>query len=254
MTINLKRIARGIGWLLSGNPAQRRRARQEMARMSAGLFGDFPLSDDYKYWREDKAFLADYRRLSPGNPYSQDRKWTLRQYVRLSNRLQGDLAECGSYQGATAYFMAQASTHGRLCLFDSFQGISRPDERDESLGDDIMPWRKGDLSSPEAVVRKNLERFPFVETFAGWIPTRFAEVKDRQFRVVHIDVDLYQPTRESLEFFYPRMVPGGTIVMDDYGLLTCPGARQAADEFAKEQDIDILELPTGQGIITRQHR
>lgn len=251
MLDRLNRIGRGIRWLLMGNPAQRRRARQELARMSAGMFGDFPLSDDYKYWRQDEAFLTDYRRLSPNNAYSQDRKWTLREYVRLSNRLQGDLAECGCFQGATAFFMAQASTHGTLCLFDSFEGISRPDSRDATNDAEIMPWSEGDLSASENLVRQNLSGFENIELYCGWIPTRFNEVENRTFRVVHIDVDLYQPTRDSLEFFYPRMIPGGTIVMDDYGLMTCPGARQAANEFADAQGIDILELPTGQGIITR---
>lgn len=248
----LTRFGRGIRWLVTGKPAQRRRARQELARIAAGLFGDFPLSDDYKYWRQDRQFLADYQRLSPGNAFSQDRKWTLREYVRLSNRLTGDLAECGCFQGATAYFMAQASASGTLCLFDSFEGISRPGAGDNADDDQIMPWAEGDLSASESVVRHTLESFTNVEYFKGWIPTRFAEVSHRRFRVVHIDVDLYQPTRDSIEFFYPRLVTGGTIVMDDYGLMTCPGARRAADEFARAHGIDILELPTGQGIITRQ--
>lgn len=251
MLVRIKRIGRGLWWLLAGSPAQRRRARQEMARMAAGAFGDFPLSDDYKYWRQDKAFLSDYRRLSPNNAFSEDRKWTLREYVRLSNRLDGDLAECGCFQGATAYFMAEASAHGTLCLFDSFEGISQPDGRDIASDAEVMPWNAGDLSASESLVRKNLLAFKNVEYYKGWIPARFNEVEDRKFRIVHIDVDLYQPTRDSLEFFYPRLVEGGTIVMDDYGLMTCPGARQAADEFAKANDLHILELPTGQGIITR---
>lgn len=251
MRFPVKRFRRGLWWLMTGSPAQRRRVRQELARMAAGAFGDFPLSDDYKYWRDDKTFLANYRRLSPNNPYSQDRKWTLREYVRLSNRLSGDLAECGCYQGATAYFMAEASTGGTLCLFDSFEGISQPGERDVANDAEIMPWNEGDLNASESLVRQNLAQFSNIEYYKGWIPTRFGEVADRSFRVVHIDVDLYQPTLESLEFFYPRLVAGGTIVMDDYGLMTCPGARQAANEFALTNGLDILELPTGQGIITR---
>jgi hypothetical protein len=150
--------------------------------------------------------------------------------------------------------MAEASTRGTLRLFDSFEGISQPDARDVASDAEIMPWSEGDLSASESLVRQNLVQFKNVEYYKGWIPTRFDEVAGRSFRVVHIDVDLYQPTRDSLEFFYPRLVIGGTIVMDDYGLMTCPGARQAADEFAGANDLDILELPTGQGIITRPPR
>jgi O-methyltransferase len=247
-----RRVFRGIKWLVSGTPAQRRRSRQELARISAGMFGDFPLSDDYKIWRGDTKFLSDFQRLSPNNPYSQDRKWVLREYVRVGNGLLGDLAECGCFEGASAYFMLQASTHGMLYLFDSFQGISEPDGRDSDIGADVMPWAKGDLRSSEQKLRANLTGSEAYCALAGWIPERFAEVADKKFRVVHIDVDLHQPTYDSLEFFYPRLVDGGVIVMDDYGFLTCPGARRAADEYARSQGIEILHLATGQGVITKR--
>lgn len=246
------RFGRALKWLIAGNPAQRRRVRQELARVSATLFGDFPISDDYKLWREDKQFLNDFNRMSPGNLYSQDRKWTLREYVKLSNSLPGDLAECGCYVGTSAFFTAQASTHGKLYLFDSFQGLSDPDATDKNIAVDVMPWAAGDLCTSEATLRNNLSRFgDSIVVLPGWIPERFSEIADRQFRVVHIDVDLYQPTRDSLEFFYPRLVKGGVIVMDDYGFKTCPGATRAAEELAAAQGIGILHLATGQGVITK---
>lgn len=250
--ISAKRLGRAAKWLLTGNSAERRRVRQELARASAAMFGDFPISDDHKLWREDKQFLDDFTRMSPGNPYSQDRKWTLREYVKLSNALPGDLAECGCYVGTSAFFMAQVSTHGGVYLFDSFQGLSDPDATDKSIATDVLPWSPGDLSTSEAVLRNNLSHYgDSLVVLPGWIPERFSEVADRQFRVVHIDVDLYQPTRDSLEFFYPRLVKGGVIVMDDYGFKTCPGATRAAEELAATQGIGILHLATGQGVITK---
>lgn len=248
----VRRIAKALSWLIAGSPAQRRRVRQEMARISAGLFGDFPLSEDSKAWREDGQFLADYRRLSPLNPYSEDRKWTLREFVLLSNVLEGDLAECGCYEGASAYFMAQASNHGFLYLFDSFEGISAPDDRDRSVHPEVMPWTKGDMGSTQEKLRANLSDYEAFEVFPGWIPDRFAEVAERRFRLVHIDVDLYQPTLDSLEFFYPRLVDGGIVVMDDYGFLTCLGAKQAADKFAQSAGTRVLHLPTGQGVLFKR--
>jgi hypothetical protein len=247
----LYRFIRAIKWLMTGTAAQRRRVRMEMARISAGLFGDFPLGDDYKAWREDKQFQIDYQRLSPGNPYSQDRKWAVREFVKLSNDLPGDMAECGCYEGATAFFMAQASSSGTLYLFDSFQGISSPEARDRHDRSDVMGWSKGDLSSNERKLHSNLACFKSIDVLPGWIPERFHEVAERKFRIVHIDVDLYQPTRDSLEFFYPRLVAGGIIVMDDYGFLTCPGAKIAADEFSQAVGVQVLHLPTGQGVIIR---
>lgn len=249
--ITTARLGRALKWLLVGSSAQRRRVRQEFARIAAGTFGDFPISDDYKLWREDKRFLDDFNRLSPGNPYSQDRKWTLREYVKLSNALPGDLAECGCYVGTSAFFIAQASVHGKLYLFDSFQGLSEPDTTDTSTSG-VMQWSAGDLSASEVTLRHNLARYDSIEVLPGWIPERFNEVADRQFRLVHIDVDLYRPTLDSLAFFYPRMVKGGFIVMDDYGFKNCPGATRAADELAASHGAEILLLTTGQGVITKR--
>lgn len=221
--------------------------------MSAAAFGDFPISEDHKLWRDDKAFLDDFNRMSPENPYSQDRKWTLREYVKLSNALTGDLAECGCYVGTSAFFIAQASTHGTLYLFDSFQGLSAPEATDKDIAESVMPWSEGggDLTASETTLRQNLARYDTIEVLPGWIPERFTEVAGHQFRLVHIDVDLYQPTRDSLNFFYPRLVKGGVIVMDDYGFKTCPGATRAADELAASQGIEILHLATGQGVIMK---
>lgn len=254
MMITPTRLGRAVKWLIAGNAAQRRRVRQELARAAAAAFGDFPISEDHKLWRDDRAFLDDFNRMSPENPYSQDRKWTLREYVKLNNALPGDLAECGCYVGTSAFFIAQASTHGKLYLFDSFQGLSAPDATDLNVAESVMPWSEGggDLTASEATVRNNLARFDSVVVLPGWIPERFAEVADRQFRLVHIDVDLYQPTRDSLNFFYPRLVNGGVIVMDDYGFKTCPGATRAADELAASEGIEILHLATGQGVIMKR--
>lgn len=252
--ISASRLGRAVKWLLTGNPAQRRRVRQELARASAAMFGDFPISDDHKLWRDDKAFFDDFNRMSPGSPYSQDRKWTLREYVKFTNALQGDLAECGCHVGTSAFFMAQVSTHGKLYLFDSFQGLSAPDATDLPVGQSVMPWSKGggDMTASETTLRHNLSRYDTIAVFPGWIPERFAEVADHQFRLIHVDVDLYQPTRDSLNFFYPRLVKGGVIVMDDYGFKTCPGATRAADELAASEGIEILHLATGQGVIMKR--
>ncbi|WP_201313625.1 TylF/MycF/NovP-related O-methyltransferase [Dyella sp. EPa41] len=249
-----KRLGRAAKWLLTGSAAQRRRVRQELARASAAIFGDFPISEDHKLWRDDKAFLDDFSRMSPGNPYSQDRKWTLREYVKVSNTLQGDLAECGCHVGTSAFFIAQASSHGKLYLFDSFQGLSAPDETDLDVAESVMPWSKGggDMTASEATLRHNLSRYDSIAILPGWIPERFAEIADHQFRLVHVDVDLYQPTRDSLIFFYPRLVKGGIIVMDDYGFKTCPGATRAADELAASEGFQILHLATGQGVIMKR--
>ena len=103
------------------------------------------------------------------------------------------------------------------------------------------------------MTKKNLRMYEDrCRYYKGWIPARFAEVSDRKFSFVHIDVDLYQPTRDTLDFFYERVSPGGVIVCDDYGSVLCPGARKALDEFMSDKPESLFHIPTGQSLVVKR--
>ena len=68
---------------------------------------------------------------------------------------------------------------------------------------------------------------------------------DQASHAVHVDVDLYQPTRDSIDFFYPRLNPGGLFVCDDYGFTTCPGATKAIDDFMADKPETIVSMDAG---------
>jgi O-methyltransferase len=190
---------------------------------------------------EDEEFTRYYERfLPPGNWRTFDRKFFLRELLKLVKSVGGDLAECGTYQGASAYLMCEfAAVHGRrVHLFDSFEGLSEPEVVDGSW------WEAGRFASP-AVVRRNLAEFDCWRIHQGWIPSRFEEVADRSFAFVHVDVDLYAPTRDSIRFFFERMPTGGVMVLDDYGTHTCPGAKKAADEYFESRPEAVLIVCPG---------
>lgn len=251
MMYSPKRVLKAIYWFTLGKPSQRRRVRQEFARISASFFGGYYIGDDYPLWREDKEFIKKYRELCPDNPYSQDRKYTLREFARLVKNVPGAAAECGCYKGATAWFMANELPGVPLYLFDSFAGLSEPSKQDAALSETHFSWQSGDLRTTENKVLETLEGFKNITLYKGWIPKRFQEVDGQCFRLVHIDVDLYAPTRDSIEFFYPRMSTGGVMVFDDYGQTSCPGAHRAIEEFMQDKTEHILHFPTGQGVVIK---
>ena len=108
-------------------------------------------------------------------------------------------------------------------------------------------WPKSSLEE----VTLALAPFPNTVLLPGWIPERFAEVRDKTFCFVHIDVDLYQPTKDSIAFFYPRMQPGGIILCDDYGFTTCPGATKAVDEYLGGKLEKMISLCSGGGFMIK---
>lgn len=215
-------------------------------RLAKLIYPKYKFSDVGRQFLDDKEFVKIYERFAKREDYhSLDRKYTLYNLMNLVVDLPGDTAECGVYNGGSSYFMCLRlkGTGKRHCVFDSFEGLSQPGSLDGTH------WRKGNLAASEDVVRENLAEFDFVEYFHGWIPSRFSDVDGRSFCFVHIDVDLYEPTRDSIAFFYPRMVPGGIMLFDDYGFHQCPGARQASDEFFADKVERIVDLPTGQAFV-----
>lgn len=113
-------------------------------------------------------------------------------------------------------------------------------------------WAKGDLAHPEDSLLETLSRYRSrIRIHKGWIPDKFKEVRNERFCLVHFDVDLYQPTRDSLEFFYDRVLSRGMIVCDDYGFRSCPGEKRAFDEFFAAKAESVLQLPSGQALVVK---
>ena len=79
----------------------------------------------------------------------------------------------------------------------------------------------------------------------------FRALEREPFAFVHIDVDLYEPTKDSLEFFYPLLSPGGVLLCDDYGSTRCPGALKACDEFLADKPEKMIATSAGSGFFIK---
>lgn len=67
------------------------------------------------------------------------------------------------------------------------------------------------------------------------------------FAMVHLDCDLYLPTKAALEFFYPKMVRGGLLILHDYDSGCWPGVTLAADEFFADKPEGLIRIPDKSG-------
>ena len=90
-----------------------------------------------------------------------------------------------------------------------------------------------------------------VEFYPGLIPDTFRGLEDKLIAFAHIDVDQYATTKACCSFIFPRLVSGGIIVIDDYGVPSTFGSRLGADEYFREFGIKPVVLSTGQAMIVR---
>lgn len=141
----------------------------------------------------------------------------------------GDVVEVGVYMGHTAVLMASL-TDKEMWLYDSFSGLPEPTAEDIGRRSD---FQKGYLKSiPEAVETAfvnagiklpNIIVGDFRSCNPAYVPMHIS--------FAHIDCDLYESTLDALHTIWPRMEPGGCIVIDDANNGDLPGVRKAVMEF-----------------------
>lgn len=208
------------------------------------LLPDYRLTWPQMDWWSDPEFNAYLGRFGERKGFNTHRRWMLKQLLQFAEPVKGDTAECGVFQGSSSWLICGLGRQHHL--FDSFEGLSPPEAADGTY------WSAGTFEVPETVVRDNLREFADrITLYKGWIPERFNEVAGRNFAFVHIDVDLYQPTLDSIAFFYPRLSPGAVLLCDDYGCGTCPGATKAIDEYLAGKPEKLIRLDAGGGFFLK---
>lgn len=168
------------------------------------------------------------------------RLYILRQLAKQQITKNSNFAECGTYAGMSVHFVADLCDQ-RFIGIDSFEGVSDPGIYDTEY------FKTLKLSVPIQLAEKTMQSHKNVELYKGWIPDVFNKIDTLEYSYVHIDVDLYEPTKDSIEYFWPKIITGGVLICDDYGSYKTIGARKAMIDFFGQ--INILELPTGQGIV-----
>lgn len=231
----------------------------------------FNKNEYFRFIEQNKAYdlysdalnkITPKNELPDNDIYKELRFFSLMQLIKraLESNLEGNIAECGCFRGHSSYiissYIKDINPRKEFFIFDSFAGLSNKDlDLDRPAyeqSDEEMKLETGRFSCALEEVQKNLSEFNFVKYFKGYVPERFEEVSGHKFCFVHIDVDLYQPTYDALDFFFPRLVKDGIIVIDDYGSSLYKGATTAVDDFLlKNTCSTFYEVPMGSAFIIK---
>ena len=178
---------------------------------------------------------------------SEDRCKQIYLLAMSTRQIAGCAAEVGVYRGGTARLICEALPRKQVYLFETFTGLPAPTVQDNT-------HKEGDFATTTLTeVHDFLAPLENYNLYKGYFPLQHSEVAaDKKFAFVHIDVDLFMSTMRCLEFFYPRMSPGGIIVMDDYEAPTCNGATEAIKEFFENKPEAVESRTQYQAYIRRQ--
>ncbi len=180
-----------------------------------------------------------------------NRIWMFGQLAAMIARdeIDGAVAEFGVYKGKTAKLLRLLCPERDLYLFDTFEGF---DDRD--LGDDgvdasgrrALDGAFKDTS--EAAVRAFVGECASTHYMPGWFPDSAGDLpRDTRFALVHVDCDLEQPARAALEWFWPRLSPGGAMIFHDHGSGHWPGIARAMDSFFADTPWSPVPMPDFSG-------
>lgn len=214
------------------------------------------ISDRQHIWDLDIQFNQIVSKIEY-TPCDKLRCFIIYQIAQNAFLLNGDIAEIGVYRGGTARIIAEVFNQKEKCsevcstllkkihLFDTFSGMPPSDSEKDF-------HKEGDFSDTSLdLVKNSLIEFDNIHFYKGIFPETAEPIMDTSFCLVHIDVDIYKSVLDCCDFFYPRMVQGGIMIFDDYGFLSCPGAKEAVDTYFLDKPETPVYLPTGQAIVMR---
>ena len=176
------------------------------------------------------------------------------EFFKMTMDLPGALVECGVFKGVSLMRFAMFKDilgnrkSRKIIGFDSFSTFPQTNyEPDKSVREKFIS-EAGDksISIPQLenlLSRKGIQEG--VELIPGDItesvPAYFKKHPELRISLLNLDTDLYEPAVTILENFYPRIVKGGLLIIDDYGVF--PGETKATDDYFAGTDVRIRKLP-----------
>lgn len=226
--------------------------RSIVARIVRRIGASLPLPD------VDQDALAIISRVKPFTMTSPERLFSLIQAVRYVVRagVLGTFVECGVWRGGS--MMAAALTllllgrrDVKLHLFDTYEGMTAPTAADVDITGAAAAerftrartqagssWCHASLEDVQANIASTGYELANVEFVKGRVEDTIPAAAPNAISILRLDTDWYESTRHELAHLFPRLAPGGVLIIDDYG--HWQGSRRATDEYFESCGTSIL--------------
>lgn len=157
--------------------------------------------------------------------------------------LDGDLIEFGCYDAKVAEFLINYNNienfKKTFYLYDAFNN---------------PPAGKGEKHSETFFneVSERMNKYKFVKIIPGLLPKSFKNNIPKKISFVHLDLNSAETEISLLELFFEKLVPGGIIILDDYGTMFYEEQYHKEKKFFSDLGYSVLELPTGGGMVIKR--
>ncbi|MBE1299266.1 MAG: methyltransferase [Alteromonadaceae bacterium] len=217
------------------------------------IYEDGIITTNYSDFKSSEKFLNAYDQALKFQPETSIRwrahvaNWFSQQALRL----EGDFVECGVNNGFLAHCIVTYNSFEKFpqksfYLIDTYEGLvdSLVSEKDTAAY-----WNEY-TSNYETVVDA-FSPYKNVNVVKGVVPYCLEALPIQKVAYLSIDMNCEKPEIDAMAFFWDKLVSGGIIVLDDYGFIGHEAQKEGADNFAASHGVEVLTLPTGQGIIMK---
>lgn len=207
----------------------------------------------YKGSLQMQDFKEMWKDLKPHTCVGTTRAKSIFQTIqKLKNRnIKGSLAELGVFRGGITRMMAMLCPTSIVHAFDTFEGMP-PLHTPYDMPKDSDNFKCGNFNDLDFTqIQKDFSACGNIEIHKGIFPETATGIENESFMFCHLDFDLYNSCLEAMEFFYPLLVDGGVIIIDDYDRPECPGVKKAINEYCSKVNVDVDVLKDFQALVRK---
>tara|TARA_B100001057_G_scaffold458995_1_gene508778 strand:+ start:478 stop:1227 length:750 start_codon:yes stop_codon:yes gene_type:complete len=176
-------------------------------------------------WLRDKSFYIFFNKIRNFTLLDYPRAYTLWQCANNVKEMNGMILDIGCLLGGSGFIMSKANKNGVIHLFDSFEGF----KKDDGL-------HKKDIFFYEDInfVKQNIKKLKLKNTFVhkAYFPKNI-KMKIKKIKLCHIDVNTYEDTKKIFNYIEKKIVIGGIVVFDDFGIWGVDGIKKFIYEIEK---------------------
>jgi len=197
-------------------------------------------------WLNDADFLNIYEKIKEHTLVDIYRCYELWMLAKQSSKVDGVILEVGVWRGGTGAILAEATKtkNKKIYLADTFSGVVKAGKNDTL-------YKGGEHSDTSlALVAKLMSSLSFdkVQLLEGIFPEQTQHHISEKISMLHCDVDVYQSTKDIVDWCLPRMSVGSILVFDDYGFYGCEGVTTFCDELKMQNDLMFTHNLNGHAV------
>lgn len=230
-----------------------KRFLQNLIRFFANFFCKFDINDEiiissatHAPWKKDREFRIFYDKIQNLTLLDKARAYTLWHLSKNLSNHEGIILDVGCLLGGSGFLMSKVNKKNETHLFDSFSGFNKDDglhKKEIFYYDDIKS------------VKNNIKKLNLKKTYVhkAFFPKNI-NIKINHVKLCHIDVNTYSDTKKVFSFIHKKVVRGGIIIFDDFGIWGVDGIKkfiyQIENKFQK--DFLIIKNYMGQCIMIKK--